>query len=130
MDSLPVDAGLVGDDGVAFDAGKGGEGDLEQVHGGGRVGVVHHGGADVGGELLPVGELVELPEEVERLGFGETLDELGEGLGGDADGLDLVAGGLELGFDLAEGAEGFGDLRLPGVAVEADEGGDGADLWL
>ncbi len=34
-DGLPVDAGLVGDDGVALNAGEGGEGDLEQVHGGG-----------------------------------------------------------------------------------------------
>jgi hypothetical protein len=91
---------------------------------------VEHGGADVGGEVFFGGELVELLEEVERLGFGEAGGELGEGLGGDADGLDLVAGGLELRLRFAEGAEGFGDLRLPGAAVEADEGGDGADLWL
>ncbi len=68
--------------------------------------------------------------EVEGLGFGEASGELSYGLSGDADGLDFGAGGLELRFGRAEGAEGFGDLRLPGVAVEADKGGDGADLWL
>ncbi len=100
------------------------------MHCGWIVGVMQHGGANVGDEVLFDRELVELTDEGEGLIFGEAGDELGEWLGGDADGLHFVAGGLKLRLGFAQNDERVGNLLLPGVSVEADEAGDGADFWI
>jgi hypothetical protein len=122
-----VDAGFVGDDAAGVDVLGGGEHALEEMHGGRVVGVVEHGGADVGDELFFFGKLIELGKEREGLVFGEAGGEFGEGLGGDADGLNFVVAGFEFGFGFMEDEEGVGDLFLVRGAVEADEAGDGAD---
>ena len=107
-DGLPVDAGVVGDDGAGVEVRQGGESALEEVHGCGVVVVVEHGGADVGGDFFFYGELVEFAEEGEGLVFGEAGGEVGEGLGGEADGFYFVALGFEFGFGFVEDGEGFG----------------------
>ena len=51
-DGLPVDAGVVGDDGAGVEVRQGGESALEEVHGLRIIGVVEHGGADVGVDVF------------------------------------------------------------------------------
>ena len=68
-DGFPVDAGVVGDDGAGVEVREGGESALEEVHGFGIIGVVHHCGTDVSGYFFFYGELVEFAQEGEGLVF-------------------------------------------------------------
>ena len=107
-----MNARLVGNDGVAFDIWQCRECALEQVHCSGIVTVMHHCGAYVGDEVLFDGKLIKMGEEGECLLLRQSGYELGERLGGQTKGFDLVAGGFKCALRFAEDNESFGNLLV------------------
>ena len=91
-DGLPVDAGVVGDDGAGVEVRRGWR---ERARGGAWLWDRRCRGAWRGRcwrlTFSFTASCVEFAEEGEGLVFGEAGGEFGEGLGGEADGFDFVA---------------------------------------
>ena len=92
------------------------------------VDIVHHGGAE-GDDQAALGRpAVQAQEEVQALGEQHAVEVAGERRRGQAQGLDLEAGGAELGARPLEEGSGLLKRGLGAQRVEGHEGGDGADL--
>ena len=101
-DGAPADAVLSGDDDAAANVFGVGENIGEKI--GLRLGVigVKHGGADSRREFFLFGEGVEILKKSDGLLRREALGVFGEGLRGNANGLNFVAAGFEDGFGAAQ----------------------------
>ena len=97
-----------------------------------RSGVVgvQQGRADGHREFLLPRQRVHQLEEVHRLLRIHALDVFRERLGGDANGLDLVAARLESNLRAAEHFQRLGDLPLIVVPNQVNERSDGANLGI
>src|SRR5665213_964954 len=110
MNRLPMNASLIGNDGIGLDVWQGGEDKLQQMHGRGIVSVMDHGWSDIGEEFLFDGKLVEPGEKSECLLIGHAGDKFAQRLCGQTKGLHLVAGGFKFALCHAQDNESIGNL--------------------
>ena len=125
---LPVNAIGAGDHQAGIQDFGAGEHACQQICHGRIVGVVLHGGADVGIEIFFLSQLIEAAEEGHGVGVSGAKNDLGERLRSDADGFNLESGGFVCGLGSADEAERLSDLLAIVLPVEAHKGGDGADF--